>query len=87
MAVGPLVLTIAMASAMLLSIPGLVWIVRAAKKRAPGTLKRRVGSYAVMYSLFFSFGKMFEPTPDYVETTRDPERLKRAENGDPPPTE
>jgi len=79
--VGTDLLTVILVGVIILLIPGLIWLVRAAKNRP---LKRRAGTYAVMYSLFFSFGRMFEGTPDFVQVAIDPERKKRVENGDPP---
>ena len=62
-------------------LPVMFWIVRRAKS---GAARRRVGGYAVMYALFFSFGKMFEGGADYVEVAQDPARKKRSVSGDPP---
>ena len=46
--------------------------------------RRHAGTYAIMYALFFSFGRFFHGAPDYIEVAKDPEWKKRAENGDPP---
>jgi hypothetical protein len=63
-------------AATLVLIPLLVWVVRSAKNRA--------GSFLVAYSLFFSFGQMFEGGPDRIEQANDPEQKKRAANSDLP---
>ena len=49
-----------------------------------GRGKRRAGAYAVMYALFFSFGRFLGDGPEYTEVAKDPEWKKRDENGDPP---
>ena len=57
---------------------------RAIKAGVARSAKRRVGGFAVMYSLFFGFARMFEGVPEYVEVSKDPERKKRPAAAAPP---
>jgi len=65
-----------------LLIVGMIWAVLHVRRSGKG--KHRAGTYALMYSLFFGFGTMFDGATAQTELVADPERKNRAERGGPP---
>jgi hypothetical protein len=61
----------------LLLIPGMIWFVRSAKRRA--------GGLVVAWSLFFGWERMFQGATDHTELVSDPERRQQPSAGGPPP--
>ncbi len=57
-------------------IPGMIWTVHRARRRAGGAM--------VAFSLFFGWERMFQGQVDHTELAQDPEGIPQPGSGAPP---